>query len=129
MLLLSASAANAQWRILESHTTADLSGVFAVDNSVAWVSSSAGTVLRTEDGGRTWRACATPPSGASLNFSNIQALDNKTAVVMATGKGELSHLYRTTDGCQTWKRVLYQRTLTLTLCGFPRRSISESMWR
>ncbi|HMF63352.1 MAG TPA: hypothetical protein VK608_04625, partial [Edaphobacter sp.] len=33
----------------------------------------------------------------------IQAFDENTAIVMSSGKGDLSRLYKTTDGCATWK--------------------------
>lgn len=106
LLTLGVPAANAQWQILNSNTTADLSGIYAVDHSVAWASGSKGTILRTQDGGRTWQSCAVPPGGANLNFRSVQAFDDKIAVVMSSGKGELSRLYRTSDGCKTWKKVL-----------------------
>lgn len=33
----------------------------------------------------------------------MQAFDENTAIVMSSGKGDLSRLYKTTDGCVTWK--------------------------
>lgn len=98
-------SANAQWQIQNSHSTADLSGIYAVDQTVAWASGAKGTILRTEDGGHTWQVCAVPAGGADLNFRSVQGFDNKTAVIMSSGKGNLSRLYKTTDGCQTWKKV------------------------
>jgi photosystem II stability/assembly factor-like uncharacterized protein len=40
-----------------------------------------------------------------LDFRGIQAFDANTAIVMSSGKGDLSRLYKTTDGCHTWKLV------------------------
>jgi len=105
VLALVVPAAKAQWQILDSHTTADLRGIDNVGNGVAWTSGSKGAILRTEDGGRVWQLCATPPGGANLDFRSIQAFSATTAVVMASGKGELSRIYKTTDGCQTWREV------------------------
>jgi hypothetical protein len=62
-------------------------------------------VLRTEDGGYLWQACAIPPGAEHLDFRGVQAFDANTAIVMSSGKGDLSRLYKTTDGCQTWKLV------------------------
>jgi hypothetical protein len=98
------TTASAQWQILDSHTAADLKGINAVTNGVAWASGAHGVVLHTEDG-RTWRTCDVPPDSANLDFTSIQGFDTKTAVVMSGGKGALSRVYKTTDGCRTWKKV------------------------
>ena len=105
LLLSLAVAAPAQWAIQNSNTTADLRGIHAVDGKVAWASGTNGTVLRTVDGGANWQTCAIPPGTERLDFRGIQAFDAKIAIVMSSGKGDLSRLYKTTDGCQTWKLV------------------------
>jgi hypothetical protein len=96
------SGANAQWDIEESHTTANLRGIHALGNGIAWASGSDGTVLRTITDGKDWQRCATPPGAEKLDFRGIQAFDENTAIVMSSGKGDQSRLYKTTDGCQTW---------------------------
>jgi hypothetical protein len=93
---------HAQWDMEESHTTAGLRGIVNVGGGVAWASGTNGTVLRTEDGGYLWQGCATPPGAEKLDFRGIQAWDENTAIVMSSGKGDLSRLYKTTDGCRTW---------------------------
>jgi len=103
LLLATTLAAHAQWDIEESHTTASLRGIHNVGGGVAWASGTNGTVLRTEDGGYLWQTCAIPPGAEKLDFRGIQAFDENTAIVMSSGKGDLSRLYKTTDGCQTWK--------------------------
>lgn len=102
-LVCAALSTSAQWQIQNSNTTADLRGVHSVGNGVAWASGTNGTVLRTEDGGTVWQTCAIPPGAEKLDFRGIQAFDAKTAIVMSSGKGDLSRLYKTTDGCHTWK--------------------------
>jgi photosystem II stability/assembly factor-like uncharacterized protein len=97
------SQAKAQWDIEDSHTTASLRGIDSVGDGVAWASGTNGTILRTEDGGFVWQLCAIPPGAQKLDFRGIQAFDANTAIVMSSGKGDLSRLYKTTDGCQTWK--------------------------
>lgn len=103
MVLASCVAAHAQWAIENSGTTADLRGINNVGGGVAWVSGTNGTVLRTEDGGYVWQNCAIPPDAEHLDFRGIQAFDANTAIVMSSGKGDLSRLYKTSDGCHTWK--------------------------
>jgi photosystem II stability/assembly factor-like uncharacterized protein len=80
-----------------------------VDGTVAWASGTGGTVLRTTDGGAHWQKCAIPDGdkdGATLDFRGVQAWDAQTGIVMASGPGDKSRLYKTTDGCKTW-RLLY----------------------
>jgi photosystem II stability/assembly factor-like uncharacterized protein len=52
-----------------------------------------------------WQACAVPLGAEHLDFRGVQAFDANTAIVMSSGKGDLSRLYKTTDGCHTWKLV------------------------
>jgi photosystem II stability/assembly factor-like uncharacterized protein len=105
MLLLPATA-RAQWEIQDSHTTASLRGIHALGNGIAWASGSGGTVLRTSDDGKTWQLCPTPPNAEKLDFRGVQAFDASTAIVMSSGKGDLSRLYKTTDACRTWTLLL-----------------------
>lgn len=88
-----------------STTTADLRGVDSVGGGIAWASGANGTVVRTEDGGYMWQPCTVPPGAEHLDFRGIQAFDADTAMVLSSGKGDLSRLYKTTDGCQTWKLI------------------------
>jgi photosystem II stability/assembly factor-like uncharacterized protein len=103
LLLMTCGVAQAQWQMQDSHTTADLRGIHNVGGGVAWASGANGTVLRTEDGGQLWQTCAVPPGAEHLDFRGIQAFDAKTAIVMSSGKGDLSRLYKTTDACRSWK--------------------------
>ena len=105
LVLAACGVARAQWEMESSGTTADLRGIDNVGEGVAWASGTNGTVLRTEDGGYLWQACAVPPGAEHLDFRGVQAFDANTAIVMSSGKGDLSRLYKTTDGCQTWKLV------------------------
>ena len=99
---LAAGSARAQWEILPSGSTADLRGVQAIGNGVVWASGTQGTVLRTINDGKQWQRCATPPDAEHLDFRGVQAFDASTAIVMSSGKGDMSRLYKTTDGCKTW---------------------------
>jgi photosystem II stability/assembly factor-like uncharacterized protein len=94
-------ALQAQWSI-QTPTTADLRGIDNVGKGIAWASGTNGTVLRTEDAGYLWQACTIPPNAEHLDFRAIQAFDANTAIVMSSGPGDQSRLYKTTDGCQTW---------------------------
>jgi photosystem II stability/assembly factor-like uncharacterized protein len=99
------SSSYAQWKIEESHTAADLRGIANVGKGIVWASGTQGTILRTTDEGATWQPCTTPPDAEKLDFRGVQAFDENTAIVMSSGKGDLSRLYKTSDGCRTWKLV------------------------
>ncbi|SNT24514.1 Uncharacterized protein SAMN05421770_10652 [Granulicella rosea] len=101
-LLAATAAAHAQFELQESHTTASLRGIHAVSAEVAWASGTGGTVLRTEDGGKNWKLCAVPEGAEKLDFRGVQAFDATTAIVMSSGTGDLSRIYKTVDGCSTW---------------------------
>jgi hypothetical protein len=96
------SSTKAQWDIEASHTTADLRGIDNVGKGIAWASGANGTVLRTTDNGVRWQTCAVPPEAEHLDFRGIQAFDASTAIIMSSGRGPLSRLYKTTDACQSW---------------------------
>ena len=76
-------------------------GLSAVSRNTAWVAGTKGTVLRTTDGGASWRNVS-PPGAADLQFRDIEAFDAHRAVVLAIGEGEASRVYRTDDGGATW---------------------------
>jgi hypothetical protein len=103
LLSVTLGSIRAQWSIEESTTTADLRGIDNVGGGVAWASGTNGTVIRTEDGGYEWQPCTVPPGAEHLDFRGVQAFDANTAIVMSSGKGDLSRLYKTIDGCQTWE--------------------------
>lgn len=100
-----AAKAAAQWVIKDSHTTAELRGIDSVGHGVAWASGTGGTVLRTLDDGKTWQPCAVPTDAAKLDFRGVQAFDADSAIVMSSGPGDASRLYKTSDGCKTWRMV------------------------
>jgi hypothetical protein len=100
LLFAFSSSGSAQWRMQDSHTSADLRGIHSIGNGIAWASGTNGTVLRTADDGEHWQACTKPSGAEGLDFRGIQAFDANTAIVMSSGKGDLSRLYKTVDGCK-----------------------------
>lgn len=90
-----------RWELRDSGTDARFRGLAAVSRSTAWVSGSKGTVLRTTDGGRSWRNVS-PPGAAGLELRDIEAFDARRAVALSIGEGEDSRVFRTEDGGASW---------------------------
>lgn len=89
-----------RWTAQTSGVTARLRGVSAVSERVGWASGSASTVLRTTNGGATWRKLNV--TGDALDFRDIDAIDAQTAYVLSIGNGAASRIYKTTDAGATW---------------------------
>src|SRR5688572_20969055 len=66
-------AAAPAWTPQTSGVAARLRGVSAASDHVAWASGANGTILRTTDGGATWRHVGPPNTGA-LDFRDIDAV-------------------------------------------------------
>ncbi|MEU5086318.1 oxidoreductase [Streptomyces sp. NPDC021356] len=91
-----------QWRLRDGGTPdVRFRGLSAVSRSTAWVAGTGGTVLRTTDGGASWRNVS-PAGTATVEFRDIEAFDARRAVALAIGEGEASRVYRTDDGGVTW---------------------------
>jgi photosystem II stability/assembly factor-like uncharacterized protein len=93
------------WQMQDSGTAASLRSIDSVDGTVAWASGSDGTVLKTIDGGAHWQKCPVPDvatDGSTLDFRGVEAWDSASAIVMSSGPGDKSRLYKTVDGCSTW---------------------------
>jgi photosystem II stability/assembly factor-like uncharacterized protein len=105
LMIVAVTSAQAQWTMQQSNTAASLRGIHNVGDGVVWASGAQGTVLHTTNDGQTWHTCTVPPSAEKLDFRGIQAFDANTAIVMSSGAGGLSRLYKTIDACRTWKLV------------------------
>ncbi|MEV6488913.1 oxidoreductase [Actinoplanes sp. NPDC051633] len=92
------------WQLTDTGVTARFRGLAPVSARVAWAAGSAGTILRTVDGGRSWQSVG-PPGVEELQFRDIEAFDAHNAVALTIGEGTDSRLYRTTDGGRSWTEV------------------------
>ncbi|MEZ6037759.1 MAG: YCF48-related protein [Planctomycetota bacterium] len=87
------------WHDQPTGSTASLRGLAALDANTAIVSGSNGTVLRTDDGGATWRDIA-PPDCANCDFRDVEALSKDELVLMVAGQP--ARVYRSVDGGDSW---------------------------
>jgi len=97
------------WSVQTSGIDTNLRGVSAADNPdatdqhvVVWACGSNGVILFSSDLGKTWKRLHVA-GGDALDFRSIVAFDAKTALVMSSGEGEKSRIYKTTDGGENWK--------------------------
>lgn len=96
-----------QIEIIKGTTSASFRGLSVVNDNIAWVSGSNGTVGRSTDGGKTWK-WLTVKNFEKTDFRDIEAFDSSTAVIM--GISEPAYILRTTDGGETWLKVYENNT-------------------
>ena len=89
------------WTEVATGVTARLRGLSAASSRVIWASGTAGTVIRTADGGATWQRLQVPDA-AALDFRDIDAVDDRTAYLLSIGDGDASRIYKTTDAGASW---------------------------
>jgi photosystem II stability/assembly factor-like uncharacterized protein len=100
-VILFSLTTHAQWIKQAVNTTASFRGLSVVNEKVVWASGTGGTVIKTTDGGKTWKVM-TVPGAEKLDFRDIEAFDANTAYILSIGDGESSRIYKTTDGGKTW---------------------------
>jgi photosystem II stability/assembly factor-like uncharacterized protein len=91
-----------RWKPVPTGSDQQYRGLDAVDKRIAWVGGSAGEVLRTTDGGKTWQNVS-PPDSAGLLFRDVEAESAHRASVLSIGEGNASRIYTTTDGGRHWR--------------------------
>jgi photosystem II stability/assembly factor-like uncharacterized protein len=89
------------WSVQTSGVQSRLRGVSAVTDRVAWASGADSTILRTTDGGLSWKKLTVTTD--VLDFRDIDAVDTRTAYVLSIGNGPASRIYKTTDAGATWR--------------------------
>ena len=78
LFVILSSAIQAQWIRQNVETKASLRGLSVVNEKVIWASGTGGTVIRTIDGGKSWKVMAVP-GAEKLDFRDVEAFDAKTA--------------------------------------------------
>src|SRR5690349_312964 len=73
-----------------------------VDDKVAWVGGSQGSVGRSRNGGKIW-SIQQVKGFEELEFRSVYAIDSLTAII--ANAGSPAHILRTTDGGKIWKSV------------------------
>ena len=91
---------------LSTPTNASLRALFVLNEDVIWASGSSGTVVRSLDGGESWKVTQIP--GAETNdFRSIHAWNADSAMVFGIAGPDFA--YATGDGGASWQ-VVYADT-------------------
>lgn len=100
MLSLVGLSVNAQTiTSVSSGKAVSIRGLSVVDDNIAWVSGSRGTVGTTTDGGKTWNWQQVKGFEKS-DFRDIEAFSGKDAIMMSSGTPAI--VLKTTDGGINW---------------------------
>jgi photosystem II stability/assembly factor-like uncharacterized protein len=111
-ILFVSPAAAQSWTVETTGWDSNLRAVTATYSSnpqrhtapVIWASGSNGRTLRSNDGGEHYtRGLVNAGQPHSLDLRGIQAFNEKLAYVMASGPGNMSRIYKTHNGGETWK--------------------------
>ena len=89
------------WEPVNTGSDQQFRGLDAVSRRVVWVGGSDGAVLRTTDGGATWKDVS-PNNTKGLLFRDVEARDARHASVLAIGEGDASRIYTTDNGGRSW---------------------------
>lgn len=93
--------------LLASGTKISFRGLSAVSEKIIWASGNNGTVIRSCDGGITWK-WLTVKGFEKTDFRDIEAFDSTTAIIMSIA--EPAYILKTMDGGETWKTVYENKT-------------------
>lgn len=102
------AADDVRWVDVGTGTKEQYRALDAVQRRVAWVAGEEGGILRTRDGGRTWKDLS-PSRFADLTFRDIEVTGPGRASVLAIGSGTASRIFTTRDGGRSWTRAFINR--------------------
>jgi len=87
-----------QWFQTPSGVANDLNGVFCLNSDYGFIAGSAGTFLKTTDGGTTWNAATINPLE---DYNDLYFFDQNTGIMVGNG----GVILRTTNGGTSWNPV------------------------
>lgn len=93
----------------------NLRGLSVVDSLTAWASGSNGLILKTTDGGKSWKEFKVK-GFETLDFRDVEAFDENNAIVMCVDAP--AFFFKTTDGGKSWKRKYMNRNPNIFFDGF-----------
>jgi len=91
-----------EWRQVDATTTSSFRALSVVNDSIAWLGGTAGTVGRSTNGGKTWTFTQVPGM-EKVDFRTLYAFDKRRAII--ANAGSPAYIMLTQDGGATWKEV------------------------
>ena len=104
VLLFACSENNSNLKFIQQSSLSDASfrGLSIVNENVAWVTGSKGTVLKTVDGGLNWQNVS-PVQSKNIGFRDVHSWNHNEAIIMGIGSPAI--FLKTVDGGKNWSEV------------------------
>gem|GEM_PF-3598024 len=99
--LFQASVAFGQWTDL----TSSRNDIVFINESTGWMAGTAGSFLKTTDGGKTWFNQKSPIEFTNEEIVQIAVFNGGTTFMVLTRKSGLGRIYTSSDSGVTWKRI------------------------
>lgn len=106
-LILISLSVNAQWKIQNLESKASFRAIDRLDTDNIWISGSKGSVLKSTDGGISWKNVC-PMQFKDFDFRGIAILNKNEIIAMSAGDGSEGKAFciKTNDGGQNWEVIL-----------------------
>ncbi len=98
--LISATCFGQTISLLQQGKSTSIRGLSVVDDSIAWISGSKGTVAITRNGGKTWD-WEQVRGFEKADFRDVEAFSDKEAIIMSSGTPAM--ILKTIDGGANWQ--------------------------
>ena len=100
-----------------SEVKASFRGLGVKNEKEAWISGTKGTVLRTIDGGKNWQK-NNIPGADTLDFRDLEILNDSTILLMSIGTGQASKIFKSTDSGENWRMTFENEEAKAFFDGF-----------
>lgn len=103
--------ATAQWVKLNTRSFSTLKDIYFQNSNTGWITGTDGTLLRTDDGGKTWQPIQKFTTDSLLQ---VYFTDASTGWMLCErniygrGRNPTSYLRKTTNGGVTWNKIEFE---------------------
>jgi photosystem II stability/assembly factor-like uncharacterized protein len=101
----------ATWELLTAIPVATLNSIHAVNNNVIYAGGQDGLIMKTTDGGKTWKSSYQRANGASININGLYFTNENVGYTA----NSYSMIAKTVDGGNTWSALKKDSTNATTV--------------